>query len=100
MATESNKSHHILNTSANLFGLCFVVFTSLKALNLNRETYIDEFTAASMFLFMISSATSFLSIRSETKRSFIYERVADYIFMAGLFTLFLTTMFIVFRVMK
>ena len=81
-------------------GLCFVVFTSLKSLKLRAETYIDEFTALSMFLFMISCTLSFLSIRSQSKNTIKYEAIADYVFLSGLFTLFLTTILLVFDVMK
>lgn len=96
---SNNKSPHILSTSANLFGLCFVVFTSLKVLKLNASTLIDEFTAVAMLLFITSCTTSFLSIRSKTKRGEVYESIADYVFMAGIGLLFLTTLFIVFNVM-
>jgi hypothetical protein len=96
---QNSKSPHILNTSANLFGLCFAVFTYLKVLHLSASTLIDEFTAVAMLLFMISCTTSFLSIRSKSKRSVLYERIADYVFMAGMALLLLTTIFIVFRVM-
>ncbi len=96
---QSNKSPHVFNTSANLFGLCFAVFSYLKALKLSGQTYIDEFTVVSMFMFLVSCSTSFMSMRSNSKRARIYETMADYIFMCGMFTLFLTTMFIVFKVM-
>jgi hypothetical protein len=95
----NNKSPHILNTSANLFGLCFAVFTYLKVLNLSASTLIDEFTAVAMLMFMVSCTTSFLSIRSKSKRSQVYEKIAEYVFIAGMAMLFLTTVFIVFKVM-
>ncbi len=97
--SNDNKSTHILNASANLFGLCFIVFTSLKVLNLSASTIIDEFTAVSMFMFMISCATSFLSIRSSSPKGRIYESIADYVFMTGMGTLFLTILLIVLKVM-
>ena len=93
----ANKAPHILNTSATLFGLCYVVFTSLKALKVDRESLIDECTAVSMFLFLLSSLLSFLSIRG-LKRSLLFERLAEYIFLAGLLTLFVITIFIVFNI--
>jgi hypothetical protein len=99
MREVNNKSSHILNTSATLFGLCYVVFTSLKTLKLDSNTLIDEFTAVSMVLFMISCLLSFLSIRSNRK-SVYFERIADYAFLAGLFTLFIITIFIVFNVVQ
>ncbi len=82
-----NKSTHILNTSANLMGICFVVFSSLKSIKISDHTYIDEFTALAMFLFMISCTLSFLSIRSQSKNSLKYEIIADYVFLSGLFIL-------------
>jgi len=97
MADVNNKSSHILSTSATLFGLCYVVFTSLKALKLDGNTVIDEFTAVSMVLFITSCLISFLSIRGG-KKSLLYERIADYLFLAGLFTLFIITIFIVFKI--
>ncbi len=98
MNSES-KSPHIFNISANLFGLCFVVFTYLGASKISAHTYLDEITAVCMFFFMVSCSASFLSIRSKTDRSRKYEAVADYSFLAGMFTLFFTTMLIVFKAM-
>lgn len=98
MRETNNKSVHILNISATLFGLCYVVFTSLKTLKLDGNTLIDEFTAFSMVLFMISCLLSFLSIRG-AKKSTMFERIADYAFLSGLFTLFIITIFIVFNIL-
>lgn len=99
MAETSGKSAHILNSSATLFGLCFVVFTSLKALKLDKDTLIDESTAGTMLLFMTSCLLSFLSIRSK-KRSALYEKIADYVFVTGLFTLTGLTLSITFNVVR
>ena len=90
----NNKSPHILNTSATLFGLCFVVITSLKALKISGETLIDEFTAVAMLMFMASSLFSFLSIRSSSKKSQQFEKIADYGFLTGLLILFAATIFL------
>jgi len=99
MAETSGKSAHILNSSATLFGLCFVVFTSLKALNLDKNTLIDESTAVTMVLFMTSCLLSFLSIRGH-KQSALYEKIADYVFVTGLFTLIGLTLSITFNVVR
>jgi hypothetical protein len=97
---ENRKSAHILNTSSNLLGLCFIVLTSLKVLKLQQTSLIDEFTAIATVSFMTSSLLSFLSIRSNSKLSEKYENCADYIFMTGLFVLFVTTMVITFDIIK
>ena len=41
MNGDKDKSPHILNASSNLLGLCFVVLTSLKLLNIAGKTIID-----------------------------------------------------------
>lgn len=69
MAENHNTSSHILNTSSNLIGICFIVLTSLKVLKLHTDTLIDEFTTAAIILFMCSSILSFLSIRIILKRA-------------------------------
>jgi len=97
---QKEKSSHILNTSSNLLGICFIVLTSLKLLNLDGKTLIDEFTAVAIFMFMVSSVLSFLSLRSKNGKSGRYEKTADIIFPLGLFSLFIITMFVTFNIMK
>ena len=94
-ARMSQKAPHILNTSSSLLGICFIVLTSLKVLNLREGTIIDEVTAGSSVLFMTSSLLSFLSMRTRfEKRSDLYEVIADGCFLAGLSAMFITTMLI------
>ena len=100
MAEDNNKSPHILNTSTNLLGICFVVLTSLKVLKLSGATVIDEFTLALIFLLMGSCIFSFLSIRSTTKRSLVFESIADYLFLISLFVLFITILLFTFNVIN
>ena len=98
MDDRNDKSPHILNTSATLLGLCFIVLTSLKLNNQSEVTLIDELTAIAIIMFMASSFLSFLSMRSNRIPSARFEKFADFIFLSGLFFLFLTTMFILFNV--
>ena len=97
MNEPNQKSPHILNTSSNLLGLCFIVLTSLKVLNLREATAIDEITAVAIVFFMASSVLSFLSMRSKTNLGEHYEQIADIIFLSGLVLLFVTTMLIAFN---
>ena len=97
MNKNNHNSPHILNTSANLLGLCFVVITSLKILNLQKQSLIDEFAAIAFMLFMASSILSFLSIRKFSKRPLLYEMIAEYIFLGGLIVLFLAAFMIIFQ---
>ena len=100
MQNDNGKSSHILTTSSNLLGICFIVLTSLKLLNLDGKTLIDEFTAVAIFMFMLSSVLSFLSMRSKNGKSERYEKIADVIFLLGLFSLFIITMFVTYNIIK
>jgi hypothetical protein len=98
MTEQNNKSPHILNTSATLMGLCFVVLTSISINKLAEKSMIDELTAMAILMFMISCVLSFLSMRSTKKSGIRFEQIADLIFLGGLFFLFATTSFIVFNI--
>jgi len=60
MPNDNGKSPHILNASSNLLGLCFVVLTSLKLLNISHKTTIDEITTLAIILFMGSFSFFFI----------------------------------------
>jgi hypothetical protein len=98
MASDNEKSPHILNASSNLLGLCFVVLTSLKLFKISGSTVIDEITTIAIVLFMVSCILSFLSIRGSMKTSSKYENIADYLFLGGLVLLFATTILFAFNV--
>jgi len=91
---------HILNTSSTLLGLCFVVLTSLKVNKFNEASVIDEFTAFAIIMFMVSSIMSYLSMRSGENTKVGYEKVADIVFLSGLFFLFVTTILIIMDVIR
>lgn len=94
-----SKSPHILNTSANLLGFCFVVLTSSKITKMNEASYIDEGATLAIVNFMSSCLLSFLAIRSKSQhRSVRLEKLADVLFLCGLIILFLTTILIALNV--
>jgi len=74
---------HILGTSANLLGICFAIFTLIRALNIGESTYIDELAIVAVFFFLGSCLFSYASMRSR-KRWALYEKIADFIFITGL----------------
>lgn len=100
MSDNENRSPHILNTSANLLGFCFIVLTSVKISKLNESSYIDEGAALAIILFMTSCLLSFLAMRSNTARSKKLERLADIMFLFGLIVLLITTLLITFNIIK
>ncbi|RZK57366.1 MAG: hypothetical protein EOO87_03120 [Pedobacter sp.] len=97
---KENRSPHILNTSANLLGFCFIVLTSVKISNLKESSFIDEGAALAIVIFMSSCLFSFLAMRNDTERSVKLEKLADVLFLAGLIVLFITTMLIALNIVK
>ncbi|UEG54680.1 hypothetical protein LLH06_06860 [Mucilaginibacter daejeonensis] len=93
---NNERSPHILNASSNLLGICFVVLTSLKFLDLAARSVIDELVAIAIVFFMASCILSFLSIRGSIKVGSRYERVADVMFIGGLIILFATALLFLF----
>ncbi|MCC7203078.1 MAG: hypothetical protein IT393_10525 [Nitrospirae bacterium] len=78
-----NVSHHILPTSSNLLGLCFILLGFIKTLQLRATTLIDDMLVFPILMFMAASICSYISIRSVRKAE-KYERIADYLFLSGL----------------
>lgn len=97
---KENRSPHILNTSANLLGFCFIVLTSVKISNLKESSFIDEGAALAIVIFMSSCLFSFLAMRNDTAQSVKLEKFADVLFLAGLIVLFITTMLIALNIVK
>jgi len=98
--TNMDKSPHILNTSSNLLGICFLLLTSLKVLGKSQQTVIDDITFVAIILFMLSCLLSFLSMRKQTEQSRNLEKIADYIFLAGLSVLFMTAILFSFNLIR
>ena len=84
---NNNTTPFILNTSANLLGICFVVLTGLRISNIAQAKEINIFVLVAAFVFMSSCFLSYLAIRNE-RNSVVIEHVADYLFLAGLLALF------------
>lgn len=97
---KENKSPHILNTSANLLGFCFIVLTSVKVSKLEESSFIDEGAALAIVIFMSSCLLSFLAMRSKNVNSTKLEGLADILFLCGLIVLFVTTMLIALNIIK
>jgi hypothetical protein len=96
--TPNQKAPHILNASSNLLGICFVVLTSLKLLNVAKSTIIDEVATIDIVAFTASCLLSFLSLRNENRMSFRLEQIADIIFIAGIFLLLVTAILFAFDI--
>lgn len=81
------KQPHILNASSNLLGICFVLITGLKLTKASDNTWADEISLMAGLALLSSCVLSYISMRSDN-RTQRYERLADYLFLFGLFVLF------------
>ena len=89
--SDNNKdmSKHILPTASNLLGICFIILNFVKIWKIGRVEVIiiDKLVGVSMILFLSACLLSYASMRVH-KRSDLYEKGADLIFLLGL--IFLT----------
>jgi hypothetical protein len=83
---KSNMSNHILPTSSNLLGLCFVILSFIKLSKIADETIIDKVSAVAICFFFTASLLSYISMRSERVRE-SYEKIAEMVFFGGLLLL-------------
>ena len=93
---KKNISRHILPTSSNLLGLCFVILSFIKFWTKGGiETIIDDLVGCATILFLISSVLSYTSMRSKKKSDF-FEKIADMVFLFGLFSLTVISFLIIY----
>lgn len=92
-------THHILPTSANLLGICFVILSFIKMGGNSNTTLLDECVILPIILFFVASFLSYLSMRSKYDKPKI-EHWADLIFMYGLLSLSVTAIALVFEVLQ
>ena len=85
MNESKELSQHILPTSAQLLGVCMTVISLVKALHIGHAGLIDKFLAVDALLFTVSAALSYSAMRKTMSDKF--ERIADQLFMVGLFEL-------------
>jgi hypothetical protein len=76
-------SNHILSTSANMMGICFVIISLVSVSGLRHKTLLDELSSMAMLLFLASCISSYCSIRSVNNKV-PYEKCADFIFILAL----------------
>lgn len=95
-----NLSKHILPTSSNLLGLCFILINFLKLWEIDKkiDLVLDTLSGIAITLFLFSSIFSYISMRARKKAVF-YERIADIIFLIGLFFITVISLMMAFEVL-
>lgn len=79
---ESQLAQHILPASANLLGICFLIFGLVRHQENADSTLLDDCAALAILCFLVSSLLSYLCLRSKQWRR--AERIADISFLVGL----------------
>ena len=90
-------SNHILPTSANLLGICFVIFSFIKVSDASQKTYLDDFLAAPILFFFLASIFSYFSLRA-SRSSGRYELLADWFFLFALVLLTACAFIFIFQI--
>ena len=96
---KTNISRHILPTSSNLLGLCFVIFGMAKIYTFAERTLLDEMTVITMGFFLAACLFSYASIRAKS-RAERYEKIADALFLLGLSIMTLIAVVVAFEIVK
>lgn len=86
MSERNDLPQHILQTSAQLVGVCLTVISLIKVLHIGRVgSLLDKFLAVDALLFTISATLSYASMRGNDSAHL--EKYADQLFMLGLLEL-------------
>lgn len=92
-------SHHILAASTTLLGISFAVVSLIGAMGHADKTIADEFALTSLILFLGSCIFSYASMRVQ-KRSVVFGKISDTLFIVGLISLCLLSILISFNVVR
>lgn len=99
---EADISVHIFSVSAALVGVCLTVIGLIRVVisTSKVETFVDELLAADAVLFLTSCLLSYWALRTRSlHRMHRVERVADAIFLVGLFLMVLSCGFVAYAIL-
>ena len=99
---EADISVHIFSVSAALVGICLTVIGLIRVVisTSKVETLVDDFLAADAVLFLLSCLLSYWALRTRSLyRMHRVERVADAIFLLGLFLMVLICGFVAYAIL-
>ncbi len=95
---KKEATSHILQSAANLIGVCLIIITGLRVSGVANSTILDEVAAVSSVLLSISIIYSYISMRHDASRVARYRDIADYSFMAGITLLVITVVSMAFNI--
>lgn len=99
---EADISVHIFSVSAALVGVCLTVIGLIRVVisTSKVESTVDDFLAADAILFLFSCVLSYWALRTRSLcRMHRVERIADAIFLSGLFLMVLICSFVAYAIL-
>jgi hypothetical protein len=99
---EADISVHIFSVSAALVGVCLTVIGLVRIIFGSdiSLTLVDDCLAADAVFFLLSCLLSYWALRTRSlRRMYRVERVADVIFLLGLFLMVLICTFITYAIL-
>lgn len=99
---EADISVHIFSVSAALVGVCLTVIGLIRIVVSARqvESAIDDFLAVDAVIFLFSCMLSYWALRTRSLyRMYRVERIADAVFLAGLFLMVLVCSFVAYAIL-
>jgi hypothetical protein len=99
---EADISVHIFSASAALVGVCLTVIGLVRIVVITNkvETLVDDFLAMDAIFFLLSCLLSYWALRTRSLyRMHRVERVADIIFLVGLFLMVVACSFIAYAIL-
>jgi hypothetical protein len=98
---EADISVHIFSASAALVGVCLTVIGLVRIVIITSkvETLVDDFLAMDAIFFLLSCLLSYWALRTRgLSRKHRVERVADIVFLVGLFLMVVACSFIAYAI--
>jgi hypothetical protein len=98
---EADISVHIFSASAALVGVCLTVIGLVRIVIITGkvETLVDDFLAMDAIFFLFSCLLSYWALRARgLSRMHRVERVADIVFLVGLFLMVVACSFIAYAI--
>ena len=89
---------HILPASANLLGICFLIFSMARRGTDWNVTVLDDCAAFATVLFLIASICSYLALRADGGEKL--EIAADFAFFSGLIVMAIVSVLISFAFIR
>lgn len=99
---EEDISIHIFTASAALVGVCLTVIGLIRVVLTTKgsETLADDILAIDAILFLSSCLLSYFALRTRsTQRMHLVERIADVVFICGLFLMVLVCCVIAYQIL-